>query len=88
MDSFKYLGQILHQVDDDWLAVLCNIWRARQFWGFLGKLLRREGLNPIIPEEFYCEVVQAVLLFGYESWVLTAEMLQKLEANTWASYSR
>ena len=47
--------------------------------GRLGKFLRREGEDPILPAKFYRVVVQAVLLFGSETWVLTAAMLEKLE---------
>ena len=79
MDSFNYWRKILHQADEDWPAVLCNIFRARQVWGLFGKLLRREVLDLIISEKFYHVVVQAVLLFGYETWVLTAAMIQNLE---------
>ena len=43
------------------------------------KLLRREGAEPIISAKFYRALVQAVLLFGSENWVLMAVMLQKLE---------
>ena len=42
-------------------------------------MLRREGADPLISESFYCTVVQAVLLFGSETLLLMAEMLQKLE---------
>ena len=42
-------------------------------------MLRREGADPIISEEFYRAVVQVVLLFGSETYVLTAAMLQNLE---------
>ena len=48
-------------------------------WGRLGKLLRREGADTILPEKFYRAVVQAMLLFGAETWVLSAAMLKKLE---------
>ena len=41
VDSFKYLGCVLHWLDEDWPAVCWNIGRARQFWGRLGKLVRR-----------------------------------------------
>ena len=41
VDSFKYLGRVLNRLDEDWPAVFRNIWRARQVWGRLGKLLRR-----------------------------------------------
>ena len=77
--SFKYLGQVLHRSDEDWPVVLRNIWSSRQVWGRLGKFLSMDGLNPIVSAKFCHVVVQAVLLFGYETWVLTAEMLEKLE---------
>ena len=79
MDSFNYSGCVLHRSGEDWLAVLWNIRREIQVWGRLGKLLRREGADPIVSAKFYRAVVQAVLLFGAETWVLTAAMLQKLE---------
>ena len=43
------------------------------------KILRTEGSDPIVAETLYRAVVQAVLLFGAEIWVLTATMLQKME---------
>ena len=64
VESFKYLGRVLHQTDYAWLEVLRNIRRARQVWGSLGKLLRREGVDPIILAKFYRALVQSVLLFG------------------------
>ena len=79
VDSFKYLGWILNQVDEYWPAVLHEIWRVRQVWGRLGKLLSREGSESIILAKFYRSVVQAVLLFGSDTWVLTAVMLQNPE---------
>ena len=79
VDAFKYLGRVLHRTDDDWPAVLRNIRRARQVWGRLGKLPRREGADPIISAKFYRAVVQAVLLFVAETWVLSEAMLNKLE---------
>ena len=79
VDSSNYLGRVLHRSDEDWPAFRRNIWRARQVWGRLGKLLRREVADPIVSENFYQAVVQVVLLFGAETWFLTATMLQKLE---------
>ena len=70
VNSFKYLGRVLHQEDDDLPVVLHNIRRARQVWRRLGKFLRREGTYLILSESFYRSVVQAVLIFGDETWVL------------------
>ena len=42
-------------------------------------MLRREGEDPVVSEKFYHALVQVVLLFGSEIWVLTAAMLHKIE---------
>ena len=41
-----------------------------------------------ISENFYCVVVQAVLIFGAETWVMSAAMLEKLRAYMWVYYGR
>ena len=64
VDYFKYLGRVLHRSEEDWTLVRWNIRRARQVWGYLGKLLRREGAYPMFLRKFYQSVVQAVILFG------------------------
>ena len=69
----------MHREYKDWPEVLRNIWRERQFWEQLVNLLRRKGADPIISAKFYCTVVQAVLIIWFETWVLTAAMMQKLE---------
>ena len=51
--TFKYLGRILDWSDDDWSAVLRNIGKACRFWKQLGKLLRREGMEPRVSVMFY-----------------------------------
>ena len=45
----------------------------------MGKLPRREGAYPVAAAKFYRSVVQAMLLFRAETWVLTEMMLQKME---------
>ena len=45
----------------------------------IGKLLRREGEDPRVSEIFYQAVMQAVLLFGAENWVLLVAMYRNLE---------
>ena len=79
VDSFKYLGHVLHRADADWPAVLQIIGRARQVWGQLGKFMRRERADPIFSAKFYQAVFQAVPIFWAETRVLMAKMLQKLD---------
>ena len=61
--------------DENCPSVRRNVWRERQVWSRFGNFLRREGADPIVSEKFYCAVVQAVLLFESETWVLTAAIL-------------
>ena len=75
----RYLVITLDQVDDDWISVMQNIMRARLVWGIPGKLFRREGEQARVVEIFYREVVQAILLYGSETWVLLAEMENQVE---------
>ena len=74
VELFKYLGRPLYQSDNDWLVVRRNIRKENQVWSRLGVILRWEGSDPITSAEFYRAVVQAVLLFGAETWVLSAAM--------------
>ena len=53
--------------------------RTRFVWGRLGTLLIQEGADPIVAEMFYREVVQAILMYGSETWVLLAEMERKVK---------
>ena len=41
--DFRYLGRVLTNTDDDWLAVAGNIRKARASWGRLARVLGREG---------------------------------------------
>ena len=45
----------------------------------MGKLLRREGEDPQVSAMFYWAVFQVVLIFGAETWVLSAEMSRNME---------
>ena len=74
MTAFKYLGRILTETDDDWPAVVGNLGKARRSWGRLSRVLSREGADPKVSRVFYIALTYAVLLFGSETWVLTAWM--------------
>ena len=39
--SFKYLGRILTEGDDDWPAVAGNLGKARNSWGRMQRILSR-----------------------------------------------
>ena len=72
--SFKYLGRILMEGDDDWPAVAGNLGKARKSWGRMQRILSREGANKRASGNFFKAVVQQVLLFGAETWVVSPRM--------------
>ena len=54
--------------------------RARSKWGQLSYLFGYEGLETRTSGVFYVTVVQPVLIFGSESWVVTPRILRALES--------
>ena len=53
--------------------------RARAAWGRLSTVIAKESVPPPVAGMFYQAVVAAVLLYGSESWVLSAYDLRALE---------
>ena len=66
--------------DNNRLAVVGNLGKARRSWGSLSWVLVREGADPGVLWMFYTAVAQAVLLFGAETWVLTPRMEKALDS--------
>ena len=78
VSQFRYLGRILSDDDDDSHAALRQLDKARKKWNRLVSILRSEGVNPIIMGYFYKAVVQMVLIYGSESWVVSGDIMRKL----------
>ena len=67
----KYLNYIITSLGDAWPELVGNLHNARKIWVRLLIILRREGANPKVSGMFFKAVMQAVLLFGLEMWVMT-----------------
>ena len=65
--------------DNDRLSVVGNLVNARNSWGRLSRILSQEGVDTKVSGHFYKAAVQAVLLFGAETWVLTSRMELSLD---------
>ena len=76
---FKYLGRVMTAGDENWPAVASNLVRARKSWGRLSWILIWEGAYKRVSGNFFKAVVQAVLLFGAETWVLSPRIERVLE---------
>jgi len=78
VSSFRYLGRPLTSTDDDWPALHWNLGKARRRWGTVSRVLVRDGANHRCMAMFYKAVVQSVLLFGSETWVISDRMMKAL----------
>ena len=79
VEVFKYLGRLLAQDDDDIQAIRAQLRKARATWACVGQVLRSKNASPRVAAKFYTTVVQAVLLYGSETWVLSTTALARLE---------
>jgi hypothetical protein len=80
VDQFKYLGRMLDNKDNDIPAVEKNLQKARQKWGRISRILSKESADPRVMASFYKAVIQSVLLYGAESWVIAKNTMQKLRS--------
>ena len=74
----KYLGRVLAAEDDNWPVVVHNLQRARQKWAQLSRVLIREGADDRTSGQINLAVVQSVLIYGSETWVLKPRMQRVL----------
>ena len=78
--TFKYMGRVMTAGDHDWPAVARNLVKERKRWRRLSRILSREGADKRVSGNFFKVVVQAVLRFGAEMWVLTPRIERVLES--------
>jgi hypothetical protein len=79
VEVFKYLGHLLAQDSNDPQAIRQQMQKARGVWAQVGQVLHRENVMPQVAAKFYKMVVLAILLYGSETWNLSASTLARLE---------
>jgi hypothetical protein len=79
VEVFKYLGRLLSYDDNDTQAMRANLAKARGCWARVSQVLRAENASPKVCGVFYKATIQAVLLFGSETWNLALPGLACLE---------
>jgi hypothetical protein len=77
MEVFKYLGHLL--ADDNTQVIRVQLRKARGTWARVGQVLRAENVPPLVAAKFYKVVVQALLLYGSKTSVLSTAALVSLE---------
>jgi hypothetical protein len=81
VEVFKYLECLLAQDDDNTQAILSQLWKARATWAQVGQVFWSKNASPSVATKFYQAIVQvqAILLYGSETWVLSQTALGRLE---------
>jgi hypothetical protein len=77
--EYKYLGHPLSADDSNNAAVSLNISKATRTWFGMYQILSSDGADSKTMARFYLAVVQAKLLYGSETWVLSRHLLDCLE---------
>ena len=62
--SFKYLGRVILEEDNNWPAVVINFRKSRHNWVRLIRFLIRKGADARTFGHIYLAVVQLVMLYG------------------------
>jgi len=80
VSQFRYLGRILDDSDDDTHAVQRQLARARSKWSRLSAILKSQGVKSRVAGYFYKAIIQAVLLYGAETWVISEFLMNQLRS--------
>ncbi len=79
MEVYKYLGRLLAQDHDDIQAIHTQMRKARATWALVGQVLRSENASPFVATRFYQAIIQAILLYGSKSWVISWTAMARLK---------
>ena len=76
--SFNYLGRVMKTLYNYWMEVVGNLQKARKGCPWLTRILGREGASLGVSGILCKTVLQAVLIFGSKTWLVTPRMGRSL----------
>ena len=79
-DVFQVSRRVLTARDGDWTEVAGNLQKARKIWVWMTRILIWERVDLKVSGCFFKAVVQAVLVFGAEMWILNPRMERALSS--------
>jgi hypothetical protein len=79
VEVYKYLRRVMAQDNDDLQAIRMQLWKACSTWAWVGQVLRSKNAMPFVAAQFYQAIIQAILLYGSETWVISRSALVRLE---------
>jgi hypothetical protein len=71
VEVYKYLGRLMAQDNNDIQAIWAQIQKARATWARVGQILQNKNASPFVAARFYQAIVQAILLYSSETWVIS-----------------
>jgi hypothetical protein len=77
VEVFKYLGRLIAYDDADTQAMRSNLRKARGCWARVSRVLWAENATARTCGMFYKATVQAILLFGSETWSLSPTSMKR-----------
>ena len=75
----KYLGRMMTNDNQDFIAAQVNLERAKKRWNSLRRIATSKNANPRIMKEIYCATMIPILLYWSETWNITERIKQMLE---------
>jgi hypothetical protein len=79
VEVYKYLGRMMAQDDNDLQVICAQLQKARSTWAWVGQVLRRKNASPFVAAQSYQAIIQAILLYGSKTWVISWTTLARLE---------
>jgi hypothetical protein len=79
VEVYKYLGRMMAQDNNDAQAIRAQLRKARATWARVGKILWGENTSPTVAAKFYLAMVQAILLYDSETWVISLQAMARSE---------
>ncbi len=79
VEVFKYLGRLISYDDANSQAIWSNLRKAHGCWSRVYCMLWAENARPKTCRIFYKATVQALLLYGSETWGLSPSSMKCLE---------
>lgn len=68
--TFTYLGRIVLKDGDNWPTIWHNLRKARKVWAQVLWILACDKVSPQISALFYRAIIQLVLLYTCETWMV------------------
>ena len=78
LDTFKTLWRILSSDDINWTVACRKLKRVRRKWDRFSLLLSHDGVDTRTSRRFYVALVQSLLIFRAETWVVMPHFMWAL----------